>query len=151
MIDAGWRAPAHFFFYAPHGFIEGDAESGMRPEELLASLQQLNDAPVATRCFTDYAVMRNLAVARPDLATEHLPSFEALIKDSKSRTGLAMAAEVRGHLAWSARDWAAAAACYDEALTVDPREPKALVRNHGVLVSARGPRPVRTPDQLPQT
>ena len=125
VIDSGWRAPSHFFFITPHAYIEGDAQSGMRPEELLASLQQLNDAPVATRCFTEWAVMRNLAVARPDLAAEHLPSFEALIKNSKSRTGLAMAAEVRGHLAWNAGDWAAAATCYDEALIVDPREPKA--------------------------
>ena len=124
-IDSGWRAPAHFFLYAPHAYIDGDAKSGMRPEELLASLQQLNDAPIATRCHTEYAVMRNLAVARPDLALEHLPAFEALINDSKSRTGLAMAAEVRGHLAWSVRDWAAAATWYDEALTIDPREPKA--------------------------
>ncbi len=125
MIDSGWRAPSHFYLAGPHAYIEGDAESGMRPEELLASLQQLKGAPVATRCDIEYAVMRNLAVARPDLATQHLPSFETLIKDSKSRTGLAMAAEIRGHLAWSARDWAAAATCYDEALTVDPREPRA--------------------------
>ncbi len=124
MIDSGWRAPAHFFFYAPHIFIEGDAESGTRPEDLLASLQQLRGAPVATRCHTEWAVMCNLAIARPDLAAEHLPSFEALIKDSQSRTGLAMAAEVRGHIAWSAHDWAAAARWYTEALTVDPREPK---------------------------
>ena len=125
MIDSGWRAPSHLFLETPHMAIEGDTESGMRPEELLASLQQLKDAPVATRCQTEWAVMRNLAVARPDLATEHLPVFEALIKDSKSRTGLAMAAEIRGHLAWSTRDWAAAATCYNEALTADPREPKA--------------------------
>ena len=125
VIDSGWRAPAHFFASAPHAYMEGDAESGMRPEDLLVRLQQLNEAPIATRCFAEYSVMRNLAVARPDLAAEHLPSFEALIKDSKSRTGLAMAAEVRGHLAWSARDWAAAATWYNEALTADPRAPKA--------------------------
>ena len=124
MIDSGWRAPSHFFLDTPHVVIEGDAESGMRPEDLLASLQLLQGAPVATRCHTEWAVMCNLAIARPDLATEHLPSFEALIKDSQSRTGLAMAAEVRGHLAWSAHDWAAAARWYNEALTVDPREPK---------------------------
>ena len=124
MIESGWRAPAHFFFYPPHIFIEGDAESGMRPEDLLASLQLLKGAPVATRCHTEWAVMCNLAIARPDLAAEHLPSFEALIKDSQSRTGLAMVAEVRGHVAWSAHDWAAAATWYNEALTVDPREPK---------------------------
>ena len=124
MIDSGWRAPADFFFYPPHIYIEGDAEYGMRPEDLLTSLQLLQSAPAATRCHTEWAVMCNLAIARPDLATEHLPAFEALIKNSESRTGSAMAAEVRGHLAWSAHDWAAAATWYNEALTVDPREPK---------------------------
>jgi predicted ATPase/class 3 adenylate cyclase len=124
LVDSGGRAPADFFFYPPHMYIEGDAESGMRPEDLLASLQQLHGAPLATRCHTEWAVMCNLAIARPDLAAEHLRSFEALIKESQSRTGLAMLAEVRGHVAWSAHDWAAAATWYNEALTVDPREPK---------------------------
>jgi predicted ATPase/class 3 adenylate cyclase len=124
MISSGWRPPVHRFSYAPQTAIEGDLESGERAEELIGSLQVLQDSPVATRCHTEYAVMRNLAVARPKLAIEHFPSFETLIKSSGSRTGLAMMAEVRGHLAWSAQDWAAAAGWFDEALAANPTAPK---------------------------
>ena len=124
MIDGGWRAPAHRFSYPPQVFVEGDTESGMRPDDLLASLQQLHDAPTATRCHAEYAVMRNLAVARPDLAADHLASFQELLSDAQSRTARAMAAEVRGLVAWSAQDWASAADCFDEALAADPMATK---------------------------
>ena len=125
-IDSGWRAPAQRFSEAPQIGVQGDAATGMRPEELLASLQLLHDAPVATRCYAEYAVMCNLTAVRPDLATAHLPSFETLIEESESRTGLAMTAEVRGHLAWSANDWALAAQCFNEALAVNPEATKHL-------------------------
>ena len=68
--------------------------------------------------------MRNLAVVRPDLAAEHLAAFETLMRSSGSRSGLAMTAELRGHLAWSAHDWALAADWFREALAVDPDTPK---------------------------
>jgi hypothetical protein len=124
MINSGWRPPSHRFAYLPQAYIEGGLESGTRAEELIASLQLLQDTPVATRCHTEYAVMRNLAVAQPQLAIDHFPSFEGLIKSSGSRTGLAMVAEVRGHLAWSAQDWTAAARWFDDALAANPTAPK---------------------------
>jgi len=120
MIDAGWHAPGHRFSDAPQTRVEGHAAGGRRSEELLASLQLLHDAPVATRCVAEHAVMRNLAVVRPDLAAQHLPTFETLVRSSGSRTGLAMTAEVRGHLAFSAHEWALAADYFEEALAVDP-------------------------------
>ena len=124
MIDAGWLARSHRFSFTPHIFIEGNAESGMRPDDLLASLRQLRDAPTATRFVTEYAVMRNLAIVRPDLAVDHLPSFEALTNECDSVTAQAMASEVRGLVAWSAREWATAADCFDEALAADTTRPK---------------------------
>jgi hypothetical protein len=121
LIDSGWQAPTHRFSNAPHVAIEGDAASGMRPEDLLASLELLAEAPLATRCFAEYAVMRNLSVTRPDLAIAHLPSFEMLMSRADSRAGRAMMAEVRGHLAWNARDWTLALRCFDDALAADRR------------------------------
>jgi predicted ATPase/class 3 adenylate cyclase len=124
MMDAGWRARSHRFSYPPHVFIEGNAESGMRPDDLLPSLRQLRDAPTATRFHTEYAVMRNLAIVRPDLAVDHLASFEALTNECDSVTARAMASEVRGLVAWSAREWTTAVECFTAALAANPTGPK---------------------------
>ncbi len=124
MIDAGWLARTHRFSYPPHVFIEGNAESGMRPDDLLASLRHLRDAPIATRFHTEYAVMRNLSIVRPDLAVDHLPSFEALTNECDSCTAQAMVSEVRGLVAWSSHEWALAVDCFNEALAANPTGPK---------------------------
>ena len=63
-------------------------------------------------------------MVQPDLAAEHLPAFETLVRSSGSRSGLAMTAEVRGHLAFSAHEWALAADCFTEALAVNPDAPR---------------------------
>ncbi len=124
LIDAGWLARSDRFSFPPQVFIEGNAESGMRPDDLLASLRPLRGAPIATRFHTEYAVMRNLAIVRPDLAVDNLASFAALTNECDSVSARAMASEVRGLVAWSAREWATAADCFNEALAADATRPK---------------------------
>ena len=120
LIDSGWRPPLHRFSYPPQNSIDAADEETMRADALLDSLRTLRDAPAATRCCTEYVVMRMLATARPDLAASHLPAFEALLLSAESISARAVRAEIRGQVAWSMGDVEEAARWFEDALSISP-------------------------------
>jgi predicted ATPase/class 3 adenylate cyclase len=114
-IRSGRPTPPHRFSPPPHLSLAAASVSYEEAEELLASLDQLADAPPVVRYMGQWATIRCLIFSGHfHLVDEPLTRFEQLVEELDSENAKGGIAELRGHLAAADDDWITASRWFAE-------------------------------------